>query len=87
MRTFSIIVTIMGIVGVVFTGYLLFETVNANRTYTACQQSRIYNTVTEEECWKLQQSTGWEFMCTMRNSDVINECWVSKNNELKNEEL
>lgn len=81
------IVLTVGIAAVIFTGYLATETFNANRTYTACETSRTTDQVTEEACWNLQQSTGWEFLCTMRNSSVINHCWVEKNNELKNEEL
>ena len=81
------IVLTVGLTAVIFSGYLVNETYNANRTYTACQQSRMYNTVTEEECGRLQDATKYEFLCTMRNSSVINHCWVEKNNDLEMEEI
>jgi hypothetical protein len=47
-------------------------------TYTACQHSRIDNTVSEEQCGRMQDDNKLEYLCTQRNDSKDNHCWVEE---------
>lgn len=46
--------------------------------YTMCQESRMYDTVSEETCGALQDKFNMEFLCSERNKSITNTCWVEE---------
>lgn len=51
---------------------------NMNYVLAMCNESRVYDTVSEEMCGELQDYYSVEFMCDNRNKEINNPCWVEE---------
>jgi len=60
-----------------------YDAISAKLVYMTCETSRTTNLVSEEQCANAQYFSKYEFLCTMRNSSVINHCWTEKNDQLE----
>lgn len=74
------IVLILGIIGLLFCGYILREEYRANQVYNKCW-SEHFETDGEGEqaCGDLQVKYKYEFLCNANGS----ACWVEKNTDLQ----
>lgn len=56
----------------------LLQPDNKDLVYSACNESRISDTVTEETCGYLQDRYNMEFLCKENNKDSQTQCWVEE---------